>query len=144
MPVVSKSALVHHSAEDMFALVKDVDSYPDFLPWCHAAKVLRERETEICAEIVVARLGIRQAFSTCNRFEENKWMTLELRDGPFKSLRGKWRFLALRDDASKVELDLEFEFSGFMIDKAFGGVFNQAANSLVEAFCKRADEVYGV
>ena len=143
MPVVRKSALVHHSAEQMFQLVKEVENYPLFLPWCHSTRVLKNSEREICAEIVVARIGIRQAFSTCNRFEEGKWMGLELRDGPFKKLRGDWKFLPLRDDACKVELDLDFEFAGFLIDKAFGSVFQHAANTLVDSFCKRADEVYG-
>jgi ribosome-associated toxin RatA of RatAB toxin-antitoxin module len=144
MPVVRKSALVRHSAAEMFGLVEDVNAYPRFLPWCQSARILKESDHEVCAEIVVARLGIRQAFSTCNRFERNHWMTLELREGPFKHLRGKWKFLPLRDDACKVELELEFEFSGAMINKAFGSVFHHVANTLVDAFCKRADEVYGV
>jgi len=127
----------------MFRLVKDVETYPAFLPWCHSTRLLKSTEQEICAELVVARLGIRQAFSTCNRFEENKWMRLELRDGPFKKLRGDWKFLPLREDACKIELDLDFEFSGALIDKAFGSVFQHAANTLVDSFCKRADEVYG-
>jgi ribosome-associated toxin RatA of RatAB toxin-antitoxin module len=71
-------------------------------------------------------------------------MELELQDGPFKYLRGSWRFLPLRPDACKVSLDMEFEFSGALIDKAFGAVFNQIANTMVDAFCKRGDEVYGV
>ncbi len=143
MAIVKKSALVHYSAEQMFRLVKDVETYPAFLPWCHSTRLLKSTEQEICAELVVARLGIRQAFSTCNRFEENKWMRLELRDGPFKKLRGDWKFLPLREDACKIELDLDFEFSGALIDKAFGSVFQHAANTLVDSFCKRADEVYG-
>jgi ribosome-associated toxin RatA of RatAB toxin-antitoxin module len=142
MPRVHKSALVRHSAAQMFGLVKDVGRYPQFLPWCHSTRVIRESEREICAELVVARLGIRQSFSTCNQFEPDRWMGIELRDGPFRKLRGDWRFLALRADACKVELEMEFEFSGAIIDKAFGGVFNHIANALVDAFCKRADEVY--
>ena len=142
MASVSKSALVYHSAGQMFGLVKDVRAYPEFLPWCHSAQILKESEREICAEIVVARLGIRQAFSTCNRFEDGKWMRLDLQSGPFRQLHGEWKFLALRPDACKVQLDLEFEFAGAMISKAFGSVFNHAANTLVDAFCKRADEVY--
>jgi len=133
---------VRHSAHEMFQLVKDVEAYPLFLPWCHSTRVLESTEREVCAEIVVARIGIRQAFSTCNRFEEDKWMGLELRDGPFKKLRGDWNFLPLRDDACKVELDLDFEFAGLLIDKAFGSIFQHAANTLVDSFCKRADEVY--
>jgi len=141
--MVRKSALVRHSAAEMFALVKEVRDYPRFLPWCHTTRVLRESEREVCAELVVARLGIHQAFSTCNRYEPDQWITLELQTGPFRKLRGEWRFLPLREDACKVSLELEFEFSGALIDRAFGGVFHHVANSLVDAFCKRADEVYG-
>jgi ribosome-associated toxin RatA of RatAB toxin-antitoxin module len=142
MPTVKKSALVRHSAENMFALVKDVESYPEFLPGCHSSRVLRQSDEEICAEIVVARVGIKQAFSTCNRFEAGKWMGLELKEGPFRKLRGDWHFTPLREDACKVELELEFEFAGFLIDKAFGSVFRHVADNMVDAFCKRADEVY--
>lgn len=128
----------------MFGLVRDVESYPEFLPWCHSARILSSDPSRICAEMVVSRLGIRQTFSTCNRFVEGEWMELELQDGPFKYLRGRWSFLPLRPDACKVSLDMEFEFSGALIDKAFGAVFNQIANTMVDAFCKRGDEVYGV
>ena len=143
MATISKTALVHHSATEMFELVRDVDSYSDFLPWCRSSRILREEPNRICAEMVVSRLGVRQTFSTCNKFEENKWMELELQDGPFKYLRGRWSFLALRPDACKVVLDMDFEFAGALIDKAFGTVFHQIANSMVDAFCKRGDELYG-
>ncbi len=143
VPNVKKSALVLHSADNMFALVKDVASYPEFLPGCHSTRILEEDENEVCAELVVARMGIKQAFSTCNHFEQGKWMSLDLKEGPFRKLSGGWRFTPLRDDACKVELDLEFEFAGSLIDKAFGSVFRQWADNMVDAFCKRADEVYG-
>ncbi len=143
MARVNKSALVYHSAAEMFALVYAVEAYPEFLPWCHSTRVLRREENQLCAEIVVARLGIRQAFSTCNRFERNAWMEIALQEGPFRYLQGRWNFLSLRPDACKVTLDLEFEFSGGLIDRAFGPVFHQIANTLVDAFCRRGDEVYG-
>lgn len=142
MAIVRKSALVPHAAVQMFDLVYDVGSYPQFLPWCRSSKVLSETEEKICGQIEVARLGIRQTFSTCNRFERGTRMDIDLLDGPFRKLVGCWRFTALREDASKVELELDFEFSGSLIDKAFGSVFSQIANTLVDAFCKRADEVY--
>lgn len=126
----------------MFVLVYDVASYPQFLPWCQHAEVIKETDEQICGRIEVARLGIHQTFSTCNRYERDRRMTIDLLDGPFRKLHGGWNFLPLREDASKVELELEFEFSGRLIDKAFGSVFNQIANTLVDAFCKRADEVY--
>ncbi len=143
MPLVKKSALVRHSAQQMFDLVADVEGYPRFLPWCHAATLLSRNEHELCGRIEVARLGVRQVFSTCNKLEPPERMYLNLKDGPFRKLKGVWIFTPLRDDACKVELELDFEFSGRLIDKAFGGVFGQIANSMVDAFCKRADEVYG-
>lgn len=142
MPVIKKSALVRHSAEDMFQLVADVEGYPRFLPWCHAAQLLSRTEDEICGRIEVSRLGIHQAFSTCNRIDPPHRMDIALKDGPFRKLTGGWVFTPLREDACKVELELEFEFSGRMIDRAFGAVFGQIAGSLVDAFCKQADEVY--
>ena len=143
MARVRKSALVPYSAQRMFELVYDVESYPAFLPWCHKARVISEQDDQICGRIEVSRLGIHQTFSTCNRFHRYERMDIDLLDGPFRRLHGGWRFVALREDACKVELDLEFEFSGRLIDRAFGAVFNQIANTLVDAFCKRADEVYG-
>lgn len=143
MPQVKKSALVRHSTQRMFDLVADVEGYPRFLPWCHSATLLSRNEDELCGRIEVARLGVRQVFATCNKLEPPERMYLGLKEGPFRKLNGVWTFTALREDACKVELELDFEFSGRLIDKAFGGVFGQIANSLVDAFCKRADEIYG-
>ena len=142
MSAVKKSALVPYSAAQMFNLVMDMKSYPDFLPWCHATRILSCTENELCGQIEVSRLGIHQTFSTCNRFERDRRMDIDLLDGPFRKLSGGWTFTALRADACKVELELDFEFRGGLIDKAFGAVFHQIANTLVDAFCKRATEVY--
>lgn len=143
MPQVKRSALVRHSAEQMFELVADVESYPEFLPWCRSTRLLSRTETELCGELEVSRMGIHQTFSTCNSLEPGRRMGIELREGPFRKLRGGWIFTPLREDACKVELELDFEFSGKLINTAFGAVFNQIASTLVETFCKRADEVYG-
>lgn len=144
MAKVKKSALVPYSASAMFDLVYDVCAYPEFLPWCRAAEIISESDEQICARLEIVRMGIHQAFSTCNHFERDRWMNIDLLDGPFKKLTGGWRFLSLREGACKVELELDFEFSGRLIDKAFGAVFAHIANTLVDAFCKRADEVLRV
>lgn len=142
MPVVNKSAIVPHTAEQMFGLVNDVLSYPKFLPWCSATRLISSSETESCGEMEVSRLGVRQTFSTCNRLYPFERIDLCLRDGPFKRLHGSWHFTPLGAAACKVELCLEFEFSGKLINAAFGKVFSHIANTLVGAFCKRANEVY--
>lgn len=143
MAVVEKSALVPFPASAMYGLVTDMERYPEFLPWCSGARLLSHSGEELCGEIEVSRLGVTQRFSTCNRLHPPDRMELRLREGPFHKLDGAWEFTALRDDACKVSLRLEFEFSGRLIDRAFGAVFSQIANSLVDAFCRRAHEVYG-
>ena len=143
MASVEKSALVHHTAMQMYQLVANVDDYEKFLPWCSASRVLSESGDEICGEIEVSRIGITQKFSTCNKIKPGESMTLKLKEGPFKSLEGAWHFTALSEEACKVSLKLDFEFSGKLINAAFGKVFSAIANELVDAFCQRADEVYG-
>jgi ribosome-associated toxin RatA of RatAB toxin-antitoxin module len=143
LTTVAKSALVHHSAAQMYSLVNDVERYPEFLPWCSDGRLISSSDDLLCGEIEVSRAGIRQRFTTCNRLETNRRIDICLKQGPFKRLDGYWLFTELKEDACKVELVLNFEFSGVLINKAFGKVFNQIAISLVDAFCKRAGELYG-
>ncbi|MBU0500648.1 MAG: type II toxin-antitoxin system RatA family toxin [Gammaproteobacteria bacterium] len=143
MTTIYKTALVPFSAARMYGLVNDVESYPAFLPWCSDGRLVSASEGELCGEIEVSRMGVRQRFTTCNRLIENQRIEIGLKKGPFKRLDGVWLFTPLRDDACKVELTLNFEFSGGLIDRAFGTVFNQIAITLVDAFCKRAGELYG-
>lgn len=145
MAVVEKSALVHHSAADMFRLVYDVEDYQNFLPWCRSSRMVSEDRDgcRICGEIEVARAGVVQSFTTCNRYVENESMQIDLQEGPFTHLHGMWEFTPLRENASKIALRLEFEFSGKLMTMAFGAVFAHIANSMVDSFCKRAEEVYG-
>jgi ribosome-associated toxin RatA of RatAB toxin-antitoxin module len=143
LPRIEKSALVPFSGQAMFELVKDVDRYKEFLPWCVDSELLSHEGNRICGRIEVARMGVRQAFSTCNTYQEPRHMDIELREGPFKSLHGAWDFVPLREDACKVVLVLNFEFSNKLMNAAFGKVFHQLANTLVESFCTRAREKYG-
>jgi ribosome-associated toxin RatA of RatAB toxin-antitoxin module len=142
MAVVRKSAIVPHTTAQMYDLVTDVERYPEFLPWCRSSRLLSRDDNELCGEIEVSRAGIHQVFSTCNRLSPTRRMEIRLREGPFKRLHGAWEFTPLGDAACKVELELEFEFAGRLINAAFGAVFNQVAANLVDAFCKRANEVY--
>lgn len=127
----------------MFDLVADVGDYKNFLPWCSNSRLVSHDGDQLCGEIEVSRLGITQSFSTCNELDPPSRMGIQLREGPFRKLHGEWQFIELREDACKVVLVMEFEFSGRLIDAAFGRVFHQVANSLVESFVKRAREVYG-
>lgn len=132
-----------YSAEQMFRLVNDVEQYPEFLPWCHRATVLSRDASHIKAELVLAKGGLEKSFTTVNALDAPKQMIMELVDGPFKHLRGIWDFHAMGDHECQVALDLEFQFSSKMVALMFGPFFQQAAHMLVDAFVKRADDVYG-
>lgn len=143
MTTISKSALVPYSTAEMYALVNDVESYPGFLPWCRSTRVLSRDGDEVRATIELARGAIQKSFTTCNRLQKDKMIEIRLLEGPFRHLEGFWRFDALDDHASKVSLDLDFEFSNRLISLALGPVFSQIVNTLVDSFQKRAVQVYG-
>lgn len=143
MTTINRSALVAHSAAEMFALVDDIDRYPEFLPWCRSATVHSRDDDEVRATLDLAKGGIQKSFTTINRRQPGKMMEMRLLEGPFHHLEGFWRFDELSETACKVSLDLEFEFNSKVVGFAFGPVFNQVANTLVDSFCKRADDIYG-
>jgi ribosome-associated toxin RatA of RatAB toxin-antitoxin module len=128
----------------MYTLVNDVESYPQFLPWCRSGRVIDSSETEMTASIEIAKGVLNRSFTTHNRLEPPHRIELELVDGPFRKLQGEWKFDKLRtENACKVSLHLVFEFDNSMMSLAARPIFTQIANSLVDAFCKRAVEVYG-
>lgn len=142
MPQVTRSALVSFSAEQMFHLVNDVARYPEFLPGCSGSKVLGADETSMTASVDVSKAGISKTFTTQNVLHLGRAIEMSLVDGPFKHLKGGWFFTPLDEQACKVELKLEFEFSSKMIEMAFGKVFNELTSNMVSAFTTRAKQVY--
>jgi len=141
--VVQKSALVKYSAQQMFDLVDDIESYPKFLPWCSGSKVLRREGDIVEGQIDIAKAGFHKSFATRNHIDRGGKITISLLEGPFKSLEGVWNFMPLREDASKISLDLEFEIASTFASLAFGPVFNQICNTMVSSFTQRAKAVYG-
>jgi len=142
--LISRNALVPYTTEEMYKLVEDIESYPQFLPWCRSTEVLSRDENEVKASIEIARSGLHKSFTTTNRMQKNKIIEMRLLKGPFKHLQGFWRFDALKNSqACKVTFDLDFEFESKLMALAAGSVFNQIANTMVDAFSKRAVEVYG-
>ncbi|HDZ38013.1 MAG TPA: type II toxin-antitoxin system RatA family toxin [Marinobacter sp.] len=139
---IDKTALVMHSAERMFNLVNDVARYPEFLPWCASAEVHQQGPDQIMASLEIAKAGVRHTLTTRNQLQMPEAIEMNLVDGPFRNLTGLWRFKALGENACKVTLTLEFEFSGSLSRMTFGPVFNQAATSMVDVFCRRADDLY--
>jgi ribosome-associated toxin RatA of RatAB toxin-antitoxin module len=140
---VERSVLVGYSAERMYALVGDIERYPDFLPWCEAARLDARDNDLVTATLHINYHGVRQQFTTLNSQVSNKVITMKLVRGPFRNLDGVWRFTALGEAACKIEFSLEYQFSSALLGKLVGPVFNHIANTFVEAFVRRAEGLYG-
>lgn len=146
MKTIHKSVLLWHSAPEMFALVTDVARYPDFLPWCDRGEVLEQTGDCMVARVGMSIGGLRQAFTTRNTHVSDREVHMALVDGPFSQLDGHWTFTPLGNgdqSACKVEFTLRYGFSSKALAAVVGPVFDRIAGSLVDAFVKRADQVYG-
>jgi ribosome-associated toxin RatA of RatAB toxin-antitoxin module len=144
MARVEKSVLVAHPPERMFDLVDRVEDYPFFLPWCGGTELKTRDEGHTVATIHIAYMGIRQSFTTENTKTRPHEMRIKLMDGPFSELKGDWMFLPLGDDACKIEFRLQYVFSSRVLETILAPVFSHITNTFVDAFVRRADEVYSV
>lgn len=157
MKHVNKSVLLWYSPREMYGLVTDVKDYPQFLPWCDRAEVIDTHEDGVTARVHIAFAGVRQAFTTRNLHDPGRSVTMSLVDGPFSNLEGIWRFQPLQKPgqagdpaadpvdapACKVEFCLSYAFSSRALSLVVSPVFDRIANTFVESFVKRAEQVYG-
>lgn len=143
MRKVRRTALVPHSAKEMFELVDDVEAYPDFLPWCNDASVQSRDEETVVATLELHKGAVSKHFTTRNTLKPYEAIGMTLIDGPFRHLDGGWRFRDITDDGCEVSLELEFEFDSRIVDLVFGRFFEDTLKALVDAFTTRAAAVYG-
>jgi ribosome-associated toxin RatA of RatAB toxin-antitoxin module len=143
MKKITRTALLHYSAQQMYQIVNDVASYPEFLPWCGGAQVHRETDVEMQASIHISKLGIKKTFSTLNHLTPNERIEMRLLEGPFSYLQGEWVFKALGETACKISFEIEFEVGNGFMGNLLSGVFEQIAGTLVESFVARAKQLYG-
>jgi len=143
MTAVDRSALVAHSAQKMYALVADVESYPQFLPWCDRAVVSVSEPGRTVATLQVSFRGMKKQFTTENLNRPDARIDMKLVSGPFRSLEGSWAFTALSDNACKVQLSLRYQFASTLLEKVAGPAFHDITDSFVDAFVRRADEKFG-
>lgn len=142
MKKITRTALLPYSAQQMYDLVNDVASYPEFLPWCGGAEVLQQEHSSMRASVTIAKAGIKQTFTTENHLVAGKRIEMQLVDGPFKSMRGEWEFKPLDKDACKILFEIEFEVSSGILNMAIGPIFEQIASTMVDSFCERAKQVF--
>ena len=149
MKHVKKSVLLYYSPHEMYKLVTAVADYPKFLPWCERAQVLEQRESGVTARLHLSYLGVKQAFTTRNEHVADESVVLTLVDGPFSVLDGTWRFVPVpageggAAKACKIEFELRYSFANGVLDALISPVFDRIANTFVESFVKRAEQVHG-
>lgn len=149
MKHVKKSVLLWYSPAEMYALVTTVEDYPQFLPWCERAEVLEQHSGGMTARLHMALKGLHHAFTTRNVHVADQSVVVDLVDGPFSQLDGHWKFLALpkptadESKACRIEFELRYAFSNVAFEAVLSPVFDKVANTLVDSFVKRAEQVYG-
>jgi ribosome-associated toxin RatA of RatAB toxin-antitoxin module len=139
MKKISRTAIVEHSAEQMHALVEDVEAYPRFLPWCRAARVLERGAGGTLASLTVGLRGLRQSFTTRNLSQAGRSIDMQLVDGPFRSFAAAWRFSPLAERACRIEFAMQYEFSSRVLARVLEPLFDGIADTMVDAFIRRAD-----
>jgi ribosome-associated toxin RatA of RatAB toxin-antitoxin module len=143
MSTLCNSVCVNYTPKEMYDLVNDVQSYPSYLPLCSAVKLHSRTATALRATITLAKGRIKFSFTTDNAMEDGKQIRMNLVEGPFKHLRGHWRFEPLPGGGCEATFKLDFEFANALLGMAFGGFFKEVTESLVEAFCRQAAKRYG-
>lgn len=143
MKRIARSAIVEHAAEVLYALVERIEDYPQFLPWCREARVHERSAARTVATLTVGLKGLRYAFTTENANLAPSAIDLRLREGPFRHFAAHWRFTPLGERAARIDFSMEYEFAGRVISRALGPLFETIADTMVEAFKRRADELHG-
>ncbi|WP_392566803.1 type II toxin-antitoxin system RatA family toxin [Utexia brackfieldae] len=143
MPQICYSVSESYSTKQLFDLVNDINAYSQFVPDCIHSGILSQQDNVITAFIEVEKLGIRKRFITKNTLIEHTKIMIELVDGPFSRLSGYWSFTPLDDQRCNIGLNLNFEFKSKLIELAFSRIFKEIMTNMVDAFSKRAKQVYG-
>jgi ribosome-associated toxin RatA of RatAB toxin-antitoxin module len=152
MKHVKRSVLLWYSPLEMYELVTAIEDYPAFLPWCAAAEVVERHDDGMTARLTLAKGGLRHAFTTRNRHRSGTEVRVELVDGPFSELEGLWLFLPVarggsasdaEASACRIEFDLRYAFANVALETLVSPVFDRVANTLVDSFVRRAEQVHG-
>lgn len=143
MKRIARSAIVEHSAAQVYALVEDIEAYPGFLPWCLKTEVERRDASSVKATLTVGVAGLRQSFTTQNVNRPGETIDMQLVEGPFRRFTAAWRFAALSEKACRIEFAMEYEFSSRALARLLEPLFDRIADSMVDAFARRAEQVYG-
>jgi len=140
---ISRSALLPYSAEQMYQIVADIRSYPQFLNWCRSTEIITESEQEVTAKLEVSYSLLNIDFTTRNTNHYGESIDMSLVEGPFSFLTGQWLFKSLGDAGSKVSINMQFDFASTFSKKVMAKTFTGIVNAQFDAFVAHANNVYG-
>ncbi len=143
MPTHAEKRQLPYRAEDLYALVADIEKYPEFLPWCTGLRVRKRDAQVITADMIIGFKVFREKFTTRVTLNPPQRIDVAYLDGPFKYLNNHWIFNPVGERACEIDFYVDFEFRSFILQKAIGVVFNEAVKKMINAFETRAHEVYG-
>jgi ribosome-associated toxin RatA of RatAB toxin-antitoxin module len=142
MKRIARSAIVEHPARELYALVEDIEAYPQFLPWCREARVRERSAGRTVATLTVGVRGVRYEFSTENSNLQSEAIDMRLLEGPFRHFEAHWRFHALGAHAARIEYSMTYQLASGLVARALAPIFDSIADTMVEAFKRRADQVH--
>ena len=142
MPKYSERKLVPYRPDQMFALVADVAKYPQFLPWCIGARIRSQKDNNLVADLTIGFGPFHESFTSRVTLDAPERILVRYENGPFKYLRNEWRFIP-DERGTMIDFYVDFEFRSFILQKAIGVVFTEAVHRMVNAFLKRARDIYG-
>lgn len=142
MKRITRSAIVEHPAQALFALVEDIEAYPQFLPWCRGARVRERSAGRTVATLSVGLSGVRYEFSTENSNRQPEAIDMRLLEGPFRRFEAHWRFHALGLRAARIEFSMVYELAGGVMARALAPLLDSIADTMVDAFKRRADQLH--
>ena len=138
MKKIYKEEDINIDIETIFNLINDIESYPNYLPWCTDTEVKKESENIIIGKIYISKSFIKWSFSTKNTILKNSSISLEFVDGPFENLDGKWLFTSLDNHNTKVSLEINYKFKSSLIELSIEPIFTSIMNSILKSFIQQA------
>jgi len=145
MPKFQETKTFNYSAHKIYALVMDIEKYPEFLPWCKKAKIIETiSPSQLNADLLINFKNFFEKYRSDVKYGKNEYYFVETRaiDGPFKSLFSSWKIHELADDKCEVEFFIEFQFNSFILEKMIGGIFEKASLKMMQSFESRAQELF--
>lgn len=143
MPTHAEKRFMPYTQKQLFDMVADIEKYPEFLPWCTAARIRKRDGNIVLADLMIGFKMVRERFTSRVELRHPSAIHVNYADGPFKYMNNHWVFDPAPDGGTMIDFYVDFEFHSKILQKIMGALFNEAVKLMVSAFEKRALVLYG-